>query len=233
MRGLFPVGAALAIAACSPAGSATGAPARTFAVTGFDSIRVAGSDTVKVVRGPAMSVVARGPAAQLDRLDIRTLGSALLITRKTGANMSRSNDPVVVTVTMPAILAAEVSGSGDVSIDRADGATFEARVSGSADLDIADLRAASTKLRISGSGNLGARGSTRVLSADISGSGNLDAEALIADTAAIAVQGSGDATAFAHRSATIAVSGSGNVRVGGTTQCTISTRGSGEARCTG
>ncbi len=233
MRVLLTLVPALAIAACSPAGSATGSTSRDFTASGFDAVRVTGSDTVKIVRGDVASVVARGPADQLDRLEIRTDGTVLTIARKSAVGMNRSSGAVVVTVTMPTIRAAEVMGSGDVSIDRADGATFEGSVSGSADLTIADIRAASTKLRVSGSGNIDARGTTRVLSADVAGSGDLNAKELIAETASIAVKGSGDAAAFARQSAAIAVSGSGNVTVGGTKQCTISTKGSGEARCTG
>ena len=221
---------ALAIAGCAPAASAS---TRTFAVSGFDAVRVAGFDTVKIVRGPKASVEASGPADQLDRLDIRSEGSVLTVTRKSSVGMNWSRGSVIVTVTMPTIRAAEATGSGDVSIDRADGATFEASVSGSANLVVADIRARSTKLRISGSGNLDARGTTRVLSAGVSGSGDLNAGKLVAETASIAVQGSGDATAFARTSAVVAVSGSGNASVAGTKQCTISKRGSSDARCTG
>ena len=233
MRVLLSVMPLIVLAACSPAGSATGSTTRSFNATGFDAVRVAGSDSVKIVRGPVTSVTVRGPADQIDRLDIRTDGSVLTVARKSSSGMNWSGGSVVVTVTMPTIRAADVSGSGDVSIDRADGALFEGRVSGSADLDITDIRAASTKLRVVGSGNLSARGETRALSADVAGSGDLDVKDLIADTVSIAVTGSGDATAFARQSATIAVSGSGNATVKGTRQCAISKKGSGEARCTG
>lgn len=233
MRVFLIFGLAFAVAACSPAGSATGSGERDFAATGFDAVRVGGADTVNIVRGATASVVARGPAAQLDKLDIRTDGTTLVVGRKSTIGTSWSGDPVVVTVTMPSIRAAQASGSGDVSIDRADGPAFAGSVSGSADLAIADLRAPTTQLQVSGSGSITARGAARTLSATVSGSGELDASALKTDTATIAVRGSGGAKAFAQQSATLTVSGSGTIEVKGTTRCTISERGSGSARCTG
>lgn len=222
-----------ALAACSPVGGATAQTSRDFVAAGFNAVRVAGSDTVNVVRGPVASVVARGPAALLDKLVIRTEGATLVVARKSAFGMGWSSGNVVVTVTMPAIRAVDVAGSSDVSVDRADGVEFDASVSGSGNLDLADIATASTKLRVAGSGNITARGKTQTLSADVSGSGGLAAEKLIADTVSIAVMGSGDARAFARNSATLSVTGSGNANVAGTKQCAITTKGSGEARCTG
>ena len=221
------------LAACSPVGGATGQTSRDFAATEFSAVRVAGSDTVHVVRGPVASVVARGPADLLDQLDIHTDGTTLVVARKPVFGMGWSTGNVVVTVTMPAIRAVDVAGSSNVSVDHAVGPEFDAGVSGSGNLDLADIATASTRLRVSGSGNIAARGKTQTLSAEVSGSGDLDAERLITDTASIAVKGSGDARAFARVSATLAVTGSGNASVAGTKQCAISTKGSGEARCTG
>lgn len=230
---MLSLGCAVAVAGCSAVAGVGDAVTRPFAASGFDAVRVGGSDTVNIVRGTMASVVARGDAAQLDRLDIRTDGTTLVIGRKSSMSIGWSGKPVVVTVTMPSIRAAEVSGSADVSVDRAEGAAFAGSVSGSAGLKIADLRAATTKLQVSGSGSIDAAGETGTLTADVSGSGDLDARALKAESATIAVSGSGGAKAFARQSATLSVGGSGNIEVAGTTRCTISERGSGSARCTG
>ncbi len=207
---------------------------RSFAASGFDEVRVGGSDTVKIVRGPTAGVVARGPAKLLDSLEIRTEGRKLRVGRKSSMGMGwATNQDVVITVTLPALHAAELAGSGDVSIDRADGAEFGANLSGSGMLNIAVIAAASTKLGLRGSGTIKARGQTGALSADLVGSGDLKAEDLQADSAAIAVKGSGSARAFARKSASRTLTGSGDATIKGTRECAIMSRGSGNARCTG
>jgi len=233
---LFVAAAALgaALSGCSAFADVGKVESRNFAVSGFDAVRVAGSDTVNIVRGPTAGVVARGPAKLLDNLEIRTEGSKLLVGHKPTMGMGWSTgEEVVITVTLPAIRSAELAGSGDVSIDRADGAEFEASLTGSGTLKVADIAAASTKLALRGSGTLDARGTTGALSADLVGSGDLKAESLKSDTAAIAVKGSGSAWAFARKSASLTLTGSGDATVKGTRQCAITSRGSGNARCTG
>jgi Putative auto-transporter adhesin, head GIN domain len=223
-----------ALSGCSAIAGVGNEESRNFAVSGFDAVRVSGSDNVKIVRGSTPGVTARGPAKILDHLDIRTEGTQLIITRKPSTGMSWSDgDDVVITVTMPTIRTAEVAGSSDVEIDRADGSQFEAAISGSGSLRLASVEAASTKLRLSGSGSIDARGKTGALSVEVSGSGDLSAKELRADTATISVRGSGNVDAYARTSAALSVSGSGDITVAGTRQCAITKRGSGEARCTG
>jgi hypothetical protein len=234
MRLLIAAFAATMVSGCSAVAGVGNVESRTFAASGFDKVRVSGSDNVKIVRGSDTGVSARGPAKILDRLDIRTEGTQLIIARKPVMGMSWSDaDDVVITVTMPIIRAAEVAGSSDVDLDRADGSEFEATISGSGSLRLASVEAGSTKLRLSGSGSIDARGKTGALSADVSGSGDLSAKELRADTATIAVRGSGNVDAYARTSAALSVSGSGDITVAGTRQCAITKRGSGEARCTG
>ncbi len=234
MRLIVTAAVGAALTGCSAFADVDKVESRNFPVSAFDEVRVGGSDTVKIVRGPTPGVVARGPARLLDNLEIRIEGRKLLVGHKPVMGISWStNQNMVITVTLPALRAAELAGSGDVSIDRADGAEFEANVSGSGTLDIADVAAASTRLGLRGSGTLEARGTTGVLSADLVGSGDLKAADLHADTAAIAVKGSGSAWAFARKSASVTLTGSGDATVKGTRQCAITSRGSGNARCTG
>ena len=232
MRLILPATLGMALTGCSVFADVGKVEPRNFAASGFDEVRVSGSDRVKILRGLTAGVVARGPVKLLDNLDIRTEGRKLLVGLKASMG-GLVNEDVVITVTLPTLHAAELAGSGDVSIDRADGADFEADLSGSGSLDIADIATDSTKLGLRGSGKIKARGTTGVLSADLVGSGDLKAEDLRADTAAIAVRGSGSAWVFARRSASLTVTGSGDATVKGTRACAITSRGSGNARCTG
>lgn len=221
------------LAACSPSASAAGDTSRAFAVSGFNAVRLAGSDDVRVVRGATFSVQARGPANILDRLDIRTEGKTLIVTRKPNGMFSWSRGSATVTVTMPTISAADLAGSGNLSVDRADGAQFDAELTGSGDLSLASVDAGSLKLQVTGSGDATAAGRARAAAFSVTGSGSVTADKLIAGTASLSVLGSGDVRASATQSATLSVMGSGDATVQGTRNCSISKSGSGEARCTG
>ncbi|MEP6785321.1 MAG: head GIN domain-containing protein [Sphingomonadales bacterium] len=238
MRRFLFLGSVAALAACGPVIGATssgGDGTRSFALSGFDAVRLAGSDDVRVVRGPAFSVVASGPNAVLEKLDIHKEGTTLVITRESRMNWSWSSNRkgVQVVVTMPAIRSAQLTGSGDMTVDRADGAQFEGGLTGSGNLNLPSVTAASVKLDVTGSGDLRASGQAKTVALSVTGSGDLDASGLSSDTASVAVRGSGDARGAARQSAALTVAGSGDATVTGTRNCTISKAGSGDARCTG
>ena len=224
----------VATGGCSAAGAVGGGPdgSRSFAVGSFDSVNAHGSDTVRVVRGSTASVVATGPSAVLDRLDISTSGSVLNISRKSSMGWGGwSGRGATITVTVPSLRAIDLSGSGEASVDVADGPAFEGHVSGSGSLSLPNVRAASVKLGVRGSGDLTAGGKVDVLALEVGGSGNAEIAGLESQTATISVHGSGNAQATARKSATIDVAGSGDVEVKGTNACTISKSGSGDASC--
>ncbi len=233
MRTLLALGCVAVLTACSPAASAADDATRSFAVSGFDTVRLAGSDTIRVLHGASASVIARGPAENLDHLDIRTQGNTLVVSRKPTGVFGWSRRSATVTVTMPMIRAVELAGSGNLSVDRVDAAQFDAILTGSGDLSLMGVNANSLKLRLTGSGNAIAAGRTRAADLSVTGSGKLTADKLIAETVSLSVIGSGSANARATTSATLSTAGSGDATVYGTRNCSISKSGSGDARCTG
>ena len=227
---------ALLVCACSGNGAARDdgpVATRSFAASGFHAVRLAGSDTVNVRRGASFSVTARGPQGVLDRLDIHTEGDALVVGHKReGWHMGwTSGRSAVVTVTLPVLTGAAVAGSGDMTIDHAQGDQVGVSVSGSGGLSIAEVHAEATKVAIAGSGDVSLHGTTGALAVNVAGSGNYHGEGLVAQDARISVAGSGDAAATARRSADISIVGSGDVTVTGTANCHVSKVGSGEAVC--
>lgn len=237
MRSILLIASVTVLAACgSVSGAATGGHgSRSFALADFDAVKLAGSDDVRVVQGSAFSVVATGPNDALDRLDIHKEGATLVITRKTKGSWGWSADRegASVTVIMPAIRAAMVAGSGDMSVERGGGSEFRGGVTGSGNLDLRAIQAATVKLEVTGSGDLSARGAAKTVAISLTGSGDIDAGALTAETASVAVQGSGDVSSRASRSAVVNIAGSGDVMISGTRNCTVNKAGSGEAHCTG
>lgn len=228
----------LALAACGTANSesreAGPSGSRNFAVGAFNAVSLEGSDNVRIVPGGNVSVSATGSQRVLDALDIRVDGNTLKIDRKrsSGGWSWRNDRGAMVTVTMPTLSAVAVGGSGDMTVDRAEGDAFSAAASGSGDLELKLVTVKRAQLSASGSGNIKATGTAIDATMGANGSGNIEARALSSQRVTIAAEGSGDVSATATESATLNAGGSGNIDVTGTDRCMITKDGSGEARCT-
>ena len=233
--------AALSLAACNgvasgsdsgsksrPSGSGT---TRSFPVADFAKVELKGSDDVVVTTGAAFAVRAEGPSEELDRLEISSDGTTLRIgrVRSTAMGWSKS-EGVTVHVTMPSIAGASVSGSGDMTVDRAAG-DFSGAVAGSGDLSIAALQGGKVDFSIAGSGGIAAAGTAASLDISIAGSGDVDAGKVRAGRANVSIAGSGNATADIDGPAEVSIMGSGDAVMGKGAKCSTSKMGSGEARC--
>ena len=235
MRNLMIFIPALALAACGTAESNPGpSGTRSFDLNGFDQVKLAGSDDVRVVAGPAFSVQATGPEKTLKKLEITVRGSTLNVGRKSRSwSMGWSNDrSAVITVTMPLIKSADLAGSGNFSIDQVNTPEFEASLAGSGNMDIKAVKVDKFNIDLAGSGNVDVAGTSKTIDISIAGSGNVKADSMSAEQASISVAGSGDVNARASVSASVDMAGSGNVTIAGTSNCKTSKLGSGEVRCT-
>jgi hypothetical protein len=241
MRAALILGSALLLGACNMSADAQEAPAggggnakRDFQVGAFDKVSLAGSHNVIVSVGGAPSVRAEGDPKVLDRLDIRVEGGELRIGSRSGISISfKSHRSATIYVTVPSLAAASVSGSGDLKVDRVEGARFAAGIAGSGDIDIAALKVEAAEFEVGGSGDIRAAGTAQSASISLAGSGDLSLEGLETRRAKVAVAGSGDVRVRAMETADISIVGSGDVTLSGSAKCTISKMGSGEARCTG
>jgi subtilisin family serine protease len=80
-----------------------------------------------------------------------------------------------------------------------------------------------------GSGQITASGSCKVLEAELTGSGDLNARHLAADAVTVNLRGSGTSHVFAKQSAELTLRGSGDIRVlGNPNQRNVNRTGSGE-----
>jgi len=233
--------AAIPLAACSfhsgGDDSQSGVPAsgtgtsRTFPVADFTAIDLRGSDDAEVRVGPAFSVRAEGPADRLDQLAISKDGNTLRISLESGHFSWGGGRDVKIFVTMPAIEAASISGSGDMTVDRVEGAQFEGSTKGSGDLSLHSVKGGRVTLSIAGSGTIDAAGSADDLSMSIAGSGDINAGDLTATRGDVSLSGSGDVTARINGQATVSLNGSGDVDLGDGATCSVTKHGSGEVRC--
>jgi hypothetical protein len=235
---------ALAIAACSRnadarenegAGPSGVSGSRDFQVGAFDKVAVRGPHHVTVSVGPAISVRAEGDSALLDRLEIVVKDGELRIgTRKEGGGWFGHSDgrlKAQVHITVPALAAAAIAGSGDLRVDKVRGDRFDASIAGSGDIEVSDLRVRHAAFEIAGSGGMRAKGAAESSDVSIAGSGDVDISGLESRNAKISVAGSGDVRAHASETANVSVMGSGDVTMSGPGKCSVKTMGSGTVHC--
>ena len=241
MRSALILVSALGLGACNMAadaqeGSGGGGPRiqRSYDLSGFDSVSLAGPHDVIVTVGPQFSVRAEGDAETLDRLEFRVENGNLKVGTKHDSwkiGWSRDRPKTVIYVSLPTIRGAAIAGSGDMKVDRAQADRFAGSIAGSGDLQIASLKAADTKFTIAGSGSITASGGAQRADVSIAGSGNANLDGLEVRTADVSIVGSGDVRARAMETANVSIMGSGDVVLTGSAHCTVNKRGSGSVRC--
>ena len=186
-----------------------GEVSKRFDFSGFTGVELTSGDDVRVNQGADFSVVAVGPAADVEQLQFRIEQGRLIIGRKSPSAAAREVD---IEVMMPKIDALIVTGSGDLTSDRLTGDKVDLTVTGTGDLKMEGGRVTTANLRLTGSGDL-------------------DAERMAAEVLTIQLTGSGDIDASASRTAAITLNGSGDVDVKGGAKCTINKAGTGTAEC--
>lgn len=176
---------------------------RTLAWTGGDRLQVEVPGDVVYVQGDEAGVTVAGPKAIADR--VRLVDGRLTMDDGSGRREERvvfhwtrdglhgwsSNDRLTITVTAPAVKRFDVQSSADVSIRAYDQPTLTLNVSGSSSIDAA--------------------GKAPSVAIDISGSGDVDLEALETTDAVVDISGSGDTRVGPTGLARIDISGSGDV----------------------
>jgi Putative auto-transporter adhesin, head GIN domain len=227
-----------ATAACGQGHAQNGGTtvSRSFQVGNFQQIEVAGPYEVEVRTGANPAVSAQGSQKLLDQTVVEVEGGKLLIHPQEQHHFFQwgfgSHGKARFTVTVPQLSGATIAGSGDIRVDRVNGANFEGAVAGSGGLDIGALDVQSLKLSIAGSGGVKAR-SGRAQSAryEIAGSGDLDARGIATQQVKVSIAGSGGVQAHASGTADVSIMGSGDVEVAGGAKCSVSKAGSGNVRC--
>ncbi|MGF7149488.1 hypothetical protein FHS96_003139 [Sphingomonas zeicaulis] len=238
MRPVLATALMFALGACGVGGETIGSAKasgvdgdRRFDLSGFEAVSLTGPDDVTVRVGPAFAVSARGDTGVLDTLDIKVDGKVLEIGRKRGVRIGDgARNSIKVLVTLPRLSGATIAGSGDMAIDRVDGA-FSGDVVGSGTLKVAAISAPEVRLGLTGSGDAELAGTADRLKVSLTGSGNAKVAGLKVGTLDASVAGSGNVEATAETSADVSVLGSGNAIVHGPATCKSRTMGSGTVKC--
>lgn len=178
---------------------------QTRPISDFREIEAKGASDVVVRVGPAPSLTITADSNILQQFTNEIRGQKLVLDTR-GSYRTRRSPRIVVTV--PALDAAALSGSGNVRIE--------------------GMTGQSIALALNGSGNMTASGRASSLAVAINGSGNADARALPASNAHVAISGSGNATVATSGPLAGAISGSGNIRyVGRPSSISVVRNGSG------
>lgn len=208
---------------------------RNYEVGAFDRIELAGAYEATVRTGAAPSVHAKGGEKVLEHLVVEIDGDTLKVhPRKRGFSWGGwgKGSRVELTITVPALKAAELAGSGGMRIDRVTGDSFNGGVAGSGNLNIDRIEVEQLKIGIAGSGNANAgTGTARTVEYEIAGSGAINARGVAAEDASISIAGSGGVVAQATGTAKVDIAGSGDVDLTGGAKCSVSKAGSGDVRC--
>jgi hypothetical protein len=231
------IAASAAVAGCQVHAEDGGATtSRNYQVGNFQQIEVAGPYDVEVRTGANPSVSAQGSEKLIERTTVEVKGDKLLIHPERSHSWFNfgwsSHGKARFTVTVPQLTGATIAGSGDVSVDKVQGQSFEGTVAGSGGINIGSLDVQDLKLAIAGSGGVKAgTGKAQSAKYDIAGSGDVDAGAVQTQQVKVSIAGSGGVKAHSSGTADVSIMGSGDVDVAGGAKCTVSKAGSGNVRC--
>lgn len=175
---------------------------RNLAWAGGDRLQIEVPGEVVFVQGAQAGVVVTGPKNLADR--VRVVGDRLTFDddgdhtetgyirwNGHGFHVWSAEDSLKITVTAPAVTSFDVVGASD--------------------LTIRDYDQPRLNLILSGSGDVTARGETRTVQVDASGSGDADLAALVTVDADVRISGSGDVRVGPTGRADVDISGSGDV----------------------
>jgi len=184
----------------------SGVPAtQTRSVARFSSLDLAGSNNVTVVVGARQSVVVHADSNLIGHVTTR-VGAGTLVIDDTGSFTAKS--PMSVDVSVPALAAVTLSGSGQIFIS--------------------GIHAPRLTVSVPGSGRLSAAGTVTALDVTLEGSGRAQLSELTARDVHAVLPGSGLIQVTATTSLDAAVPGSGAIMYGGhPSEVTTSITGSG------
>lgn len=215
--------AAFAIAVTGAVAPAA-ADERTVPVTDFDRIVIEGPYAVQLVRDNVTRAVVTGPRRSLEAVSVEVQGRTLRIRRNPnnwGGHPGQGSGPPLVTVSGRELRSVRIVGAGSLDLNGARGMRLELSVEGSGRIAAADIAVDRLSAGVRGSGEIRLAGRAEVFTADVQGSGTLQAEALQVQDVTLTAATAGAIQLTADREATITANGLGSIAIAGTAACTI------------
>ena len=166
---------------------------REIPVAGFTQVHLEGAMDITIRQGARFSVVASGSPAALDRVQAKVDGGVLALDQE--STFFGNHGKVTVAITMPALQAVKVKGSGDVTLSA--------------------MKLGRVSLAVSGAGDIIASGTCDELEASVSGAGDIVAKNLKCRAVSARVSGAGDIAVHARQSVHASVRGVGDIDIYG------------------
>lgn len=222
---------AFAVAALLAAPAA--AAERTYSITDFDRIVVEGPFVVRLATGRPTSVRATGPQDAIERLTVDAQGQTLRIrpNRQAWGGDGRQQGVLEITLTTRTLRSARVIGPGRLEIAGLQGLRAELALDGSGRLDATGIAADNLAIALRGSGAMNLSGRAEAVRADVQGSGDLAAGALVARNLTLTSATTGAVALTASDTASITALGVGEIEIAGGAACTVTGLAASRVRC--
>jgi len=195
-------------------------------VSAFDKVRSAGDFEIHITKGDDSEVVIYAEENIIPYIETSVSENTLLVDIPGWHNVKHQL-PIQVFITIPTLAGVKQSGSGNITTDHFTGDKLELFISGSGSIStsvVADLVDAS----ISGSGWIKISGDADQSNLSISGSGNIDSYNLLVNDCNANISGSGNMQVNAIKSIVARISGSGNIYYVGNPTVEMNISGSGK-----
>ena len=195
-------------------------------VSTFNKVRSSGDFDVQITKGDEFEVFVTAEENILPYIETTVSNNTLIIDIK-GVNNVRNRLPMNVFITLPELEGIKQSGSGSMVTDYFSGENMEISLSGSGSIST-EINVNNVEATISGSGWIMISGEANESDLSISGSGNIDSSELTVDNCIANISGSGNMQVNALKLITARISGSGNVYYTGNPVTETNISGSGK-----
>ena len=197
------------------------------AVASFSKLRVEGPFDVRINQAGSEGLKVSADDNIEPLIESRVEGDTLVLRVQERSGYSTRHAPVVW-LDVKQLQSVQISGSGDVSMERLKGDSFNLSLSGSGDLSIGLLEVKQLSAHLSGSGDVRIAGRAEQQSWTLHGSGDVDARSLGGAAAKAQLSGSGDLSLGVVDSLDVSLSGSGDLSYAGRPKLSQRISGSGE-----
>jgi len=179
----------------------------------YDGVKIAGFFDVDLVSGKEGKITIKGEENLLSAIKVEVEDKSLKIYVEKGTQIrTSSGNKIQVTVPFEKISELSLAGSGDIqSKDVIKNDNLALKLAGSGNLTL-PVDTNNLELHVSGSGNIHLKGTATKLTTKLSGSGDIDASSLKSKIVEANVSGSGNSKVTCDESITARVAGSGNIK---------------------
>ncbi|URM35923.1 head GIN domain-containing protein [Flavobacterium anhuiense] len=179
----------------------------------YDGVKIAGFFDVDLVSGKEGKITIKGEENLLSAIKVEVEDKSLKIYVEKGTQIRTSlGNKIQVTVPFEKISELSLAGSGDIqSKDVIKNDNLALKLAGSGNLTL-PVDTNNLELHVSGSGNIHLKGTATKLTTKLSGSGDIDASSLKSKIVEANVSGSGNSKVTCDESITARVAGSGNIK---------------------